>query len=237
MNLYNIRKFIHNFGLDVRKYPTPLLRNRLKLWNKYDVQLILDVGANVGQYGSQIRSIGYKHKIISFEPYLNAFTSLTKKTNKDGKWEALNIALGDFDRQETLHISKNSASSSLKKINDVHLKAEPNTLTIGTEEVVVRKLDSIYSDLNPNDENVFLKIDAQGFEKNILQGAEKSLPNIKGLQLELSIVELYEGEALFQEMLDFCTERGFTLHSIEPNFWDFKTGRLYQFDGIFYRAA
>jgi hypothetical protein len=86
-----------------------------------------------------------------------------------------------------------------------------------------------------NLQNAYMKIDTQGFEKNVIEGAKESLKDIKGLQLELSMVELYQGETLVTDMINYIEDKGFTLYSLEPGFYDTKSGQLLQVDGIFYR--
>ena len=81
--------------------------------------------------------------------------------------------------------------------------------------------------------NILLKIDVQGFEREVLKGAEKILPIITAVQLELSLTELYVGETLFDFYIDLFNKMGFVLWDIQPGFRDPKTGRLLQFDGTF----
>lgn len=78
-----------------------------------------------------------------------------------------------------------------------------------------------------------MKIDTQGFEKNIIDGANESLKHFKIIQLEMSIVPLYENEMLYIEMINYLDKRGFQLFSLENGFSDRTTGQLLQVDGIF----
>ena len=82
-----------------------------------------------------------------------------------------------------------------------------------------------------------VKIDTQGFEKNVIDGAIKNLNNIKIIQLEMSIIELYKGEMLFQQMTQYLEDRGFVLISLENGFSNSTTGELLQVDGIFVNKA
>ena len=84
-------------------------------------------------------------------------------------------------------------------------------------------------------DKVYLKIDTQGFEENVLKGAESSLNHIDTIQLEMSLIPLYRDEPLFDEMYHFLYQKGYRLIAIEAGFTDEETGQLLQFDGIFHR--
>ena len=101
------------------------------------------------------------------------------------------------------------------------------------EDIKMVTLDSIFYKYVKPDERVLLKIDAQGYEREILMGAEASLPQISAIQLEMSLVHLYEGELLCHEVILLMKEKGFTLVDIERGFVDKKTGNLLQMDGFF----
>ena len=97
-------------------------------------------------------------------------------------------------------------------------------------------LDSLFPDLVTDGDRVLLKLDVQGYERSVLEGAGVSLPRIQAAQLELSLVSLYDGEALFHEMLEIMRGHGFTLMSVEPTMVD-QTGQMLQIDGYFGRAS
>jgi len=88
--------------------------------------------------------------------------------------------------------------------------------------------------VKPND-NVLLKIDVQGFERNVLEGAKESLKKIIGVQVEMSVIGMYEGELTYLEMIDYLAQYGFVLYSFENGFFNNDTGQLYQVDGIFFK--
>ncbi len=102
--------------------------------------------------------------------------------------------------------------------------------------VDLRTLDSVSAALATDTERIFLKLDVQGFEYKVLQGAERFLARVAGIQIELSLVPLYDGEHLFHSMLHDLEERGFEMWSLIPGFVDPETGRLLQLDAIFFRA-
>lgn len=199
----------------------------------YDIDTVLDIGANAGQYGMLMRTIKYKGRIVSFEPLSSAFQQLQKNSKNDKSWTVNNYALGDKSESAQINVAGNSFSSSLLDIKDVHVESAPESQYTHTEEIEVKTLDMVFSEFCSAENKVMVKIDTQGFEKNVIDGAVNSLPKVKLLQLEMSLVELYENEMLFDEMVAYLKERGFTLISLEPGFANPASGELLQVDGIF----
>ena len=234
MNSTSIQKVINSFGLDIRRYPTRLLKNRSILLRDRGVDLILDVGANIGQYGSELRRIGYDKDIISFEPLSKTFESLQAAARSDSKWTLRNYALGDKVETIDINISGNSPSSSILDINERHTDAAPSTKYIGKEAIKVETLDNIFVD-DWSNRTPFVKVDVQGFEQNVLKGATDSMKHIIGWQIELSLVPLYTDEANYLDIIETMNSYGYQLYSIETGFMNSKTGQLLQFDGVFFR--
>jgi len=193
------------------------------------------VGANTGQFAYYTRKLGYKNQIISFEPLSGAYGILDKFSINDPDWQINNYAVGDTNGTIDINISANSQSSSILEMMPEHVKSAPDSIYKGKETVEIIKLDTFFTKYECDLSKTFLKIDAQGFEKNVLKGAANSIENIKGIQLELSMIELYKGETLITEMVNIIKDLGFTIYSLEPGFYDKITGQLLQVDGIFYR--
>ena len=212
-----------------------LMQNRIKLLKHFNIATILDVGANTGQFAYYTRKMGYQNRIVSFEPLSKAFAILSQFAKNDRNWQIENCAIGNLDGEIEINVSRNLQSSSILNMMPEHEQSAPDSAYMGKEKVEIHNLDSIISEYTDNLELTYLKIDTQGFEKNVLMGAKESLKSIKGLQLELSLVELYQGETLITEMLNIIKELGFAIFSLEPGFYDKDTGQLLQVDGIFYR--
>jgi FkbM family methyltransferase len=223
------------FGYEIYRYPGQYHKRKLRLFNHFNINCILDVGANEGQFAEKHLKYGYNGRVISFEPIKTVYDKLEKKAITYKNWECKNYALGNTDGSTNINISENTESSSLLEINDIHVEAAPKAKFVTTETIKIHQLDTVFDDLIHNNENVFLKLDAQGFEMNILKGASQSLHKIIGLQIELSLVEMYKNEVLFEEMIAFLKDKGFALYGVEPGFINVKTGRLLQMDGIFFR--
>jgi FkbM family methyltransferase len=208
---------------------------RLQLLRHFNINKIFDVGANKGQYAILMRQIGFKGAVVSFEPVLEAHSELKKNARHDKDWLTSNIALGDFDGKALINVSANSYSSSILNMLSAHVENAPNSVFIRKEEVKINKIDSIIGQYYKENDNIFLKIDTQGYEKNVIDGARESIQKIKGIQIEMSLVPLYEREPFFIDMIEYMKSRGFNLYSIENGFFDSKYGRLLQVDGIFFR--
>ena len=220
-------------GAELVRFPNSGLKRRKALLNNLKINKVLDIGANVGQYAYDIRELGYIGEIISFEPIKAIFQTLEKNSNKDSHWESENFALGDFDGETEINIAGNLSSSSLLEMLPSHLKSAPQSKYVGKETIAVKKLDSIFKNYFTKKDNIYIKIDAQGYEKSVLDGAEKALENISVLQIELSLIPLYLNAPIYTDMIEYLKTKGFELYGIEPGFLDQTSGRLLQFDGIF----
>ena len=236
MNLmYRLKKMFWKMGFDVSRLQSHPIGRRRKLIDSYNIDIVLDVGANTGQFAKQMREVlGFSGNIISFEPLSEAYQLLEANAKKDPKWETRKFALGESNRKEEINIANNSYSSSFLNLLPQHLQSAPESEYVGKEIVNIKTLDSIFSDLCSKEDNVYLKIDTQGFESKVLEGAKKSIEHIKTIQLEMSLIPLYQHELLFYELYQILREKGFSLVSMEPGFCDKKSGELLQVDGIFH---
>ena len=239
MNILNnikflIQRILRYFGWVIVRYNTPeiiFLSSRLKELN---VDTVFDVGANQGQYASSLFSSNFQGKIFSFEPYSRAHKSLLKLANKNPDWHvAPKCAVGRINKIVILNISENSFSSSLLPILDEHLNSAKYSRYIGTESVPLITLDSFTKKIKFK--KAFLKIDTQGYELEVLLGAKSLMKKIVGIQLEVSIGNLYCGQPYYLDILQHIENMGFKLWSITPGFRDKKTDKLLQFDAIFFK--
>jgi FkbM family methyltransferase len=225
-----VSAWTRRFGFDVTRF------DRGKLIAHHRISVVFDVGANVGQYGAELRGLGYRGRIVSCEPMARAFRELAARASGDPDWVALNCALGDADAVRLLNVAANSQSSSLLEMLPRHTEAAPHSAYQGMEEVKVARLDSIFDRHVQALDRVFLKLDVQGYESAVLAGAQGSLPRVEGVQLEMSLVPLYRGEARYTDLMGEMISRGFQLMSVEPAFRDPRSGQLLAMDGIFFRS-
>lgn len=198
-------------------------------FDRFDIAATLDVGANRGQFGALIRSLGYSGQILSVEPLGEAYTALSRTAASDGAWTTVQCAVGQFESTETLHISKNSTSSSLLRVSDLHLETEPTTKTIGEERVRVRSLDAIVAEAGVKGP-YFTKIDVQGAEIGVLNGAAETLEQTNLMLIELSLRSLYEDSSDFIQVLSLLKANRFTPIGLEPAFEDPSSGDVLQID-------
>ena len=235
---HELRRFLWKVGYDICRFAPashPIAQRR-HILESYEIDTVLDVGANVGQFAQQLRGdVGYKKRILSFEPLSSAFELLRSNAKGDSNWEIFNFALGDDEARQEINIAGNSCSSSLLDMLPSHEKSAPESKYIGREVIEIKTLDSIFDNLCKPSSRAYLKIDTQGFESKVLKGAEKSLAHIDSVQIEMSLVPLYKDELLFNEMYIFMREKGFSLVAIESAFSDPVSGQLLQVDGIFHR--
>lgn len=146
--------------------PFPLKR----YLDDFGIDLVLDVGANVGQYGADLRGLGYTGRIASFEPMSKAFAVLDKVSKRDNLWDAHAFALGDVDTTQDLNISANGPSSSFLQLSADAGNADIDLSFVDRELVAVKRLDKVLPTIRNGAKRIFLKIDTQGFEKNVIDG-------------------------------------------------------------------
>lgn len=221
-------------GFQIKRYPSEDVKNRMTAISYHNITHILDVGANSGQYAMGLREFGYLGKISSFEPQKTAFEQLKSKSTNDKDWDIYPFGLGQKDEVVTINVTQNSFSSSILPMTELHSSNAEKTDIIYTEEIQIKKLDTLTPQLVTPFEKTLLKIDTQGFEKDVLLGALESLPKFTLLQVEMSLFHLYAGETLFYDMIHFLHQHDFRLYALEgDNLSNKKTGQLLQIDGIF----
>ncbi len=235
---YLVKRTIRQLGFDLRRYhPSSSEDARfIAMLSAHRVNLVLDVGANIGQFGASLRNAGYRGRIVSFEPLAAAREQLLMASRGDSLWDiAPRAAIGNEDGEIEIHVAGNSVSSSVLKMLDSHASAAPESIYVNSEKVPLRRLDTLSAKYFQPDSVSFLKIDTQGYEDRVLQGATGLFNRFAGLQLELSLVPLYEGQLLFDGLIKQLQTSGFELWAISPAFVDPQSGRLLQVDATFFR--
>lgn len=236
-----LRRTVHvalrRFGWDLVRYDStwfPELR-RPGLLRERQIDLVLDGGANAGHYAESLRQAGFQGRIVSFEPLSAARRELEQRAAGDSRWETSPFALGEGRGTFSLHIAGNSSSSSLLPMLARHVTAAPESAYVQDEAVEVRSLDELAPELVRAGERVWLKLDLQGYELPALRGAEQTLAQAEVVECEVSLVELYEGQALLPELYAHLAARGFGLWLAEPIFRDATNGEILQLDAVFVR--
>jgi len=222
----------------VSQFTDPMIR-LVMLLNRLGTEVVIDIGANEGQFAADLRAAGYRGRIVSVEPLAAAHAALSRAAANDARWTVFErCAVGAVAGRARLHVAGNSVSSSLREMTDAHLAAASESKYVAVEEVAVVTLaDLIHRHADGSASSVFVKLDVQGHERDVLEGAGDHLATIGGVQLELSLVELYAGQELMNAQVDFLATRGLALWSIDRGFMDGGTGRLLQCDGTFVRES
>ena len=233
-----LKKIFNLVGLNIERY-RPLVGTQAEIYNaikKVKTNIIFDIGANTGQFGLEVRQRGYEGKIISFEPLTIARKKLLENVSGDISWIVHDrTAIGDYMGVIEINISKNSFSSSVLPMLNSHSDVEPNSVYIGSEKTSVITLDSIADKYLNKSSNCFIKIDTQGYEWQVLNGAHKTLSKAKGIICELSLLPLYDGQQLWREIIERLEKEGFVLWALHKAFSDKNNGRTLQLDGVFLR--
>ena len=179
--------------------------------DKYQISdgVIFDVGANVGQYGSELKDKLPNFEVFSFEPSKKAFSELEVAVNKYKNWFCFNFGLGERDEiLELFSDVEGSASSTL--LNQVQVYGRASAVT--PELVQIRSLDSFLQD-NPIIKPNILKLDVEGFELSCLYGAKKSLKGISIVQFEFGEINI-DSRTYFRDFWNFFKDSGFDLFRV-----------------------
>lgn len=231
------KRALRRIGWDLRRWDidTSSEARAVQRLRSHGVNLVFDVGANAGQFARSLRNAGYAGRIVSFEPLSHAWEYL-QTVSRLYKWEvAARMAIGSEDGEVSIHVAANSASSSILNMLPSHLSAAPESTYVGTEQVAVRRLDTVGGQYVQSDSVLFIKVDTQGFESEVIAGATDMIRRCVGVQLELSAVPLYENDRRYDALMEQMASCGFELWGIDPGFTDPDSGRLLQFDASFFR--
>ena len=209
-----IRKAVNRLGFDVVRATTLHrdLGDHLKqILEAKQIDGVIDVGANVGQYGRLLRDAGFTGHIYSFEPVSAVFDKLQAAASGDGKWHCFKLALGETSATKTINVYDSHVFSSFLTANDYSKGIWKSLHGVHEESVEVVRLDDIFETLaNRADcRNFLLKMDTQGFDLQVFHGARQSLANVQALQSELALVPIYDGSPDPYTLLGEFNEQGF----------------------------
>lgn len=235
-----IQRRLRRLGYDLHRHIPALSGDaqRTAILRTLRVDLVLDVGANAGQFARALRECGFAGRIVSFEPLQAARRILLEASAGDPHWTvAERAAVGDRSGEIDMHVAANSVSSSALDMLDAHVRGAPDSRYVGVERVPLRRLDELAAPHVTGTGRILLKIDTQGFEDRVLRGAAGILPRVSAIQIELSLVPLYAGQMLLPDMLQLLHELGFNPWAIWPAFVDPASGRSLQVEAILVRST
>jgi FkbM family methyltransferase len=209
-----------------------LLLSRLK------INCVIDVGANIGSYGLMLRRIGYQGRIVSIEPVPEVFERLRAAAAGDHEWQTLKVACGSREETRPINIFKKSALNSFlaPSPNLLRMELDPSPIE-RTETMNIVRLDSLFEKIlaGIDEPRVFLKIDCQGLDFEVLKGAGGAIAKVEGLQSEVSSIPLYFGVPDYLEFLSHCRNLGFEPTGFFPVANSPTSGHLMECDVVLIR--
>ncbi|GAA1074130.1 FkbM family methyltransferase [Nocardiopsis metallicus] len=212
-------------------------RHIASILRHYRVNCVFDVGANIGQYGQQLRAHGYRGRIVSFEPVAAVADKLRRVTEDDPDWWVRPFALGREDRTDSINVVHGSMSSMLgpTEFGNTRYKRFRRTRT---QEIILRRLDGLLDEALAGiaDPRPYLKLDTQGFDLEAYAGAGERIREFVGMQSEVALMQIYEGMPRMDEAIRTYEADGFEITGMYPVTREESTGRVLEFDCVMVRA-
>jgi FkbM family methyltransferase len=233
-----VHKVLRSRNIAVTHYTRTQDERRQRLLTNLGVRSVVDVGANAGQYAQTLREHGYRGHVLSLEPLQSAYDTLSEFAGKDDVWDTERIAVTAEPGKVTLHIGKNSQFTSVAPLtNEARTGAtyRSEAQEVATEVAPADTLDDIVARHNLSSP-LGVKIDVQGHEAAVIEGAGDTLADAVFLECEMSLRPIYQGQALFPEMLARLADLGFAL-ALAESIWVMPSGRGYQINGIFVKEG
>lgn len=234
-----VQRMVRRLGWEIRPVTSANIEQQVvrDILQASGAKIVLDIGANTGQWGDMVFDTGFSGKLISFEAIPSVHATLVAHAKRRSRsWEvAPCAALGSARGHVEFNISANTVSSSVLPIRPEHTTAAPQSAYIKKQTVAVERVDELAMALLPPDGTMMIKVDTQGYELQVLKGASGLLHRTVAMQLELSLAALYESAPTFTEMVSYVQSIGFEIFNFVPVFKDAQTGRVLQVDGYFIR--
>lgn len=198
-----------------------------------DFRMIVDIGANRGQFALAARQWAPRARVISFEPLPGPALVFSSVFAGDDRVVLHESAIGPLPERREMHISARDDSSSLLPISRLQSQIFPGTAEISTIEVSVAPLEAF---MRPDDVRApaMLKLDVQGFEYEALSGCASLLSLFDFIYCECSFMELYSGQKPAGEVIEWLSDRSFALRGVFNPAYD-RRGDAIQADFLFVR--
>lgn len=194
---------------------------------------LLDAGANKGQFSLAFHVVRPDARIVAFEPLRQAASTFKQVLGQGEHVQVQRVALGACEETASFHVADRDDSSSLLKAGKRQEQAF-GVHSAHTIEVPVRRLSDCV-DIAALSHPILLKVDVQGGELGVFQGCD-TLEQIDFIYVELSFVELYEGQPLFNEVVTYLASRGFRVAGVFNQVKTYTFGPT-QVDVLFKRAG
>lgn len=238
-----IKRAAASGGISLSRYPPPDSLSRLlkDVFTLLSVDCALDVGGYNGQFVRRLRKeVAFAGPVISFEPATESFNQMLGVLKNDPNWYGYQYALGDTNDLLTLHLARSGNLSSSLPFNAYGSGRFPSaSCEFARETVRIRRLAEVLDEITIGlpSERIFLKMDTQGFDLRVVEGALPILDRIAGIQTEVAAKPIYEGSPSFTEHITFLTRLGYELAGFFPVTRDLDGLRAIEFDCILVRAA
>jgi FkbM family methyltransferase len=201
----------------------------------HSYKTVVDVGANRGQFALAARHCCPQAQIIAFEPLSAPQQRFLAVHGKDPLVTLHPVAIGGANASAVMHVTAEDDSSSLLSVTPLQQSLFSGTNEVGTETIRVEPLSAFVS-ATAMVAPALLKIDVQGYELQVLQGCGDLLPLFSHIYVECSFVELYQGQALAAEVIDYLGTQSIELRGVYNVQYD-SNGRPIQADFLFAPAS
>jgi FkbM family methyltransferase len=202
-----------------------------RLIRRLDINCVLDVGANVGQYAQQLRGGGYAGRIVSFEPVPAVAAKLRNAARNDADWQVIECALGDADEEAEINVRPGTMSSLLPS-SEFGKNWHDRLHVAEVQKISVRRLDGLFDEVvaGIDDPRVYLKMDTQGYDMQAFAGAGDRLKEIAGMQSEVACVPIYDGMPRLPDQIAAYESAGFEITGMFPVTRHRASMRVIEFD-------
>lgn len=220
--LRTFHRCVRAFGLDVIQWPVrdSFQWKLLQLFHRLEINCVLDVGANHGQYAQSLRAYGYRGDIISFEPVPEVFEALQRTMAGDARWRGHPWALGEAEAELEIHVANGDAqASSFLTFNDEGpVRWGDDHRVARSVRVPVRRLDAVLDEVTAHvtSRRMYLKLDTQGFDLRVVAGAGARIGEILALQTEIAAFHFYDGMTSIGDALNRYRDLGFAITGMYP---------------------
>lgn len=228
MILLQIKRLLNKFGYDVRRY-RPTFETTIR---PLHIRTIIDIGANTGKFSQEMRAIFPDATLYMFEPLADCFEHIKKVFVDDRNTKVFSVALGDIKGTTIIERSSFHPSSSLRHMSDIHKRLYPKTKNMQRETITIDTLDQILRNERLS-ENIFVKIDVQGFEDKVIAGGKNIIGRAAVVIIETSFITLYEGQPLFNDIVRIMHELGFSYYGDMGRHYNPLSKKLIYEDSLF----
>ena len=182
-----------------------------ELLRELQIEVVIDVGANAGQFAMTMRYMGFCGSLVSFEPIPEVFAMLEKRMGRDRNWSGHNLAIGDVECTREFNVMESTLYSSFNVPAD---DADGSNRVTRTCHVEVRRLDRLVGTRDLG--RTLLKVDTQGYEMQVFRGLGERLRSVRAIMCEVSVNALYERTPRLNEIVTFLDENGFKAAFFSP---------------------